>query len=78
MMNRLLRLIPGAVAARVQFDIWRAQMRELRPYYPVVLPFLAWVYVRSYRSEKERLRLDQLDPILRPDKRLPEKRPGND
>ncbi len=73
-MNRLLRLVPGAAAARLQLDIWRAQMRELRPLYPVVLPFLAWVYARSYRSEQERLRLERIDPILRTDKRLKENR----
>lgn len=72
--NRLLRMVPGAAAARLQIDIWRAQMRELRPLYPVVLPFLAWVYTRAYRREQERLRLDRLDPILRSDKRLREKR----
>ncbi len=78
MFNRLLRLIPGGAAARLQFDIWRAQMRELQPLYPVVLPFLAWVYARAYRSEQERLRLERLDPILRSDKRLKENRQNRD
>ena len=73
-MNWILRYIPGAAAARIQIDIWRAQMEELRPLYPIVLPFLAWVFVRSYRAEQERLRLERVDPILRPDKRLPSRR----
>ena len=73
-MNTLLRLFPGGAAARAQFDIWRAQMRELQPLYPVVLPFLAWVYWRAYRGEQDRLRRERLDPILKPSERLPEKR----
>ena len=76
-MNALLRVIPGGAAARVQIDIWQAQMRELRPYYPIVLPFLAWVYARAYRREQERLRLERIDPILRSEKRLPENRQAN-
>ncbi|HSH82311.1 MAG TPA: hypothetical protein VLA19_27605 [Herpetosiphonaceae bacterium] len=52
-------------------------MRELRPLYPVVLPFLAWVYARAYRREQERLRLERIDPILRFDKRLRENRQDN-
>ncbi len=52
-------------------------MRELRPLYPVVLPFLAWVYARAYRREQERLRLERIDPILRSDKRLRENRQDN-
>jgi hypothetical protein len=72
--NLLLRALPGGAAARVQIDIWRAQLRELRPLYPVVLPFLAWVFVRSYRAEQDRLRRERLDPILKPEARLPEKR----
>ena len=74
MLDRLLRMIPGYSAAQIQSMIWRAQLRELRPLYPIVLPFLAWVFVRAYRDEQERMRLDRIDPILRPDKRLPEKR----
>ena len=74
-MNRIIRYIPGAPALSAQLDVWRAQMAELRPWYPVVLPFLAWVFVRSYRDEQERLRLDRVDPILRPSKRLKSKRP---
>ena len=74
MLDRLLRMIPGYSAAQIQLMIWRAQLRELRPLYPVVLPFLAWVFVRAYRDEQERMRLDRIDPILRADKRLPEKR----
>ena len=73
-MNLLLRALPGGAAARVQIDIWRAQLRELRPLYPVVLPFLAWVFVRSYRAEQDRLRRERLDPILKSEARLPEKR----
>jgi hypothetical protein len=72
--NLLLRALPGGAAARTQIDIWRAQLRELRPLYPVVLPFLAWVFVRTYRAEQDRLRRDRLDPILKPEARLPEKR----
>jgi hypothetical protein len=33
--------------------------------------------VQSYRAEQERLRLERVDPILRPSKRLPEKKPEN-
>jgi hypothetical protein len=72
--NLLLRALPGGAAARAQVDIWRAQMRELRPLYPVVLPFLVWVFARTYRAEQDRLRRDRLDPILKPEARLPEKR----
>lgn len=74
-MSGFLRAIPGVAAARAQTDVWRAQLSELRPLYPVVLPFLLWVFVRSYRAEQERLRLERLDPVLRPEKRLPEKQP---
>ena len=74
MIERLLRLIPGGAAARTQIDIWRAQLRELRPLYPVVLPFLAWVFVRSYRSEQERMRRARLAGVLRPEARLAENR----
>lgn len=73
-MNRLLRLLPGGAAARAQIEVWRAQMRELRPLFPIVLPYLAWVYWRAYRREQDRLRRERIDPILKPDKRLPEKR----
>ena len=73
-MNLLLRALPGGAAARVQIDIWRAQLRELRPLYPVVLPFLIWVFARTYRAEQDRLRRERLDPILKPEARLPEKR----
>ncbi len=73
-MNLLLRALPGGAATRAQIDIWRAQVRELRPLYPVVLPFLAWVFVRSYQAEQDRLRRERLDPILKPEERLPENR----
>lgn len=73
-MNSILRQIPGYAAARFQIDLWQAQMRELRPLYPIVLPFLFWVFGRAYRKEQERLRLERVDPILRPDKRLRENR----
>jgi hypothetical protein len=49
-------------------------MRELRPLYPVVLPYLAWVSWRAYRGEQDRLRRERLDPILKPSARLPENR----
>ena len=77
MVDFLIRNIPGIRPAQAQIEMWRDQMRELRPLYPVVLPFLAWVFVNAYRKEQERLRLERLDPILRPDKRLPSKRPDN-
>lgn len=73
-MNVILRAIPGGAAAQAQIQIWRAQLRELRPLYPVVLPFLAWVFVRSYRKEQDRLRRERLDPILKPEERLPQNR----
>jgi len=66
MTDRLLRLIPGGAAARVQFDIWQAQLRELRPLYPVVLPYLAWVFVRAYRTEQDRLRRERVEAVLKP------------
>ena len=77
MLNFLKRNIPGIRAAQAQIEIWRDQVRELRPLYPIVLPFLAWVFVSGYRKEQERLRLERLDPILRPSKRLPDKRALN-
>jgi hypothetical protein len=70
----LLRLIPGGAATRNQIDIWRAQLRELQPLYPVVLPFLAWVFVRAYRGEQDRMRRARLAPVLRPELQLPENR----
>ena len=76
-MDRLLRMVPGYAAARIQMNIWRAQMRELRPFYPVVLPVLAWVFVRSYRDEQERLRLEYADAVLRPEKRVESNRPSD-
>ena len=74
-MNSILRFIPGDAARRRQIDIWRAQMRELRPFYPIVLPFLVWVFVRSYRDEQDRMRRTRLAPILKPSARPPETRP---
>ncbi len=50
-------------------------MRELRPFYPIVLPYLAWVFVRSYREEQERMRRTRLAPILKPSARPPETGP---
>ena len=73
-MNRIIRYIPGAAGVSAQLGVWQEQLAELRPLYPIVLPILAWVFVRSYNSERERLRLERLTPILRPEKRLPEKR----
>jgi hypothetical protein len=75
MIDRILRLIPGGAALRTQIDVWRAQLRELRPLYPVVLPLLAWFFIRSYRDEQERLRRARLAPILKPSERLPENKP---
>ena len=75
MRNRILRLIPGGAALRTQLDIWQAQLRELRPWYPFVLPFLAWVFMRSYRDEQERMRRTRLAPILKPSARPPETQP---
>jgi hypothetical protein len=69
MLSFLARNIPGIRPAQAQLTMWRDQMRELRPLYPVVLPFLLWVFTRAYQKEQERLRLEQLEPILRPDKR---------
>ncbi len=77
MRDRFIHLIPGAAAVQTQVNIWRDQLRDLRPLYPVVIPFLVWVFVRSYQQEQERLRLERLAPILRPEKRLPENRQGN-
>ncbi len=74
-MNSILRRIPGDSARRRQLDIWSAQMRELRPFYPIVLPYLAWVFVRSYREEQERMRRTRLAPILKPSARPPETGP---
>ena len=74
-MGTLLRAIPGYPAARAQIEAWRTQLQELRPLYPVVVPFLLWVFVRAYNAEQERLRLERVDPVLRADKRLPSKRP---
>ena len=76
-MNTLLRFIPGAAAAQTQLKIWRDQLSDLRPLFPIVVPFLLWVFVKSYRTEQERLRLERIDPILRPTKRLPENKPEN-
>lgn len=76
-MNTIMRYIPGAAGLRAQLAVWQEQLAELRPLYPFVLPFLAWVFARSYKSERERLRLERLTPILRPEKRLPDKRPKN-
>lgn len=77
-MNRqidsLLRLVPGGAGAQAQIGIWRAQMRELRPLFPIVLPYLLWVYYRAYQKEQDRLRRQRLAPILRPGARLPEQR----
>jgi hypothetical protein len=68
-MNTLLRFIPGAAPAMTQLRIWRDQLEDLRPLYPIVVPFLLWVFVRAYRNEQERLRLERVAPILRPEKR---------
>jgi len=73
-MNRLIRMIPGVAAMQIQINIWRAQMRELRPFYPVVIPYLLWTFTRSYQREQERMRLRRAAPILRPERRLPENR----
>ena len=76
-MNRIVRLIPGVAAVLTQLEIWRTQLEELRPIYPIALPVLLWVFARAYRSEQERMRLERLDPVLRPEKRLPENKPSN-
>ncbi len=76
MQNRLIKLIPGAPALQAQLNVWQEQLRDLRPLYPVVVPFLVWVFIRSYNQEQERMRLDRLAPILKPEKRLPEDRPA--
>lgn len=65
-----MRFIPGAPAAQAQLKVWRDQLQDLRPLYPVVIPFLLWVFIRSYQQEQERLRLERLAPVLRPEKRL--------
>ncbi len=64
-----LRFIPGAAAAQTQLQIWRDQLQDLRPLFPVVVPLLLWFFLRSYQQERERLRLERLTPILRPEKR---------
>jgi hypothetical protein len=76
MQNRLIKLIPGAPAAQAQLTAWRDQLQDLRPLYPIVIPYLLWVFIRSYNQEQERIRLDRLAPILRPEKRLPKDRPA--
>ena len=76
MQTRLIKLIPGAPAAQAQLTIWRDQLQDLRPLFPIVIPYLLWVFVRSYNQEQERIRLDRLSPILRPEKRLPKDRPA--
>lgn len=74
MQDRILRLVPGASAAKVQVGIWRTQMSDLRPLYPIVIPYLLWLFIRNYNKEQERLRLSRVAPVLLPDKRLPEDR----
>lgn len=76
MKNSLIKVIPGGSAIQAQLSTYREQLQDLRPLFPVVIPFLVWVFIRSYNREQERLRLDRLAPILRPDKRLPEDRPA--
>jgi hypothetical protein len=76
MQNRLIKLIPGAPAAQAQLTTWRDQLQDLRPLFPIVIPYLLWVFVRSYNQEQERIRQDRLAPILRPEKRLPKDRPA--
>lgn len=76
MQNRLIRLIPGVPAAQAQLATYRDLLRDLRPLYPFLIPYLLWVFIRSYNQEQERMRLDRLAPILRPEKRLPEDRPN--
>lgn len=76
-MNTLLRSIPGLAAARTQIQIWRDQLADLRPIYPIAVPALLWIFLRSYRNERERLRLERLDPVLVQSKRLPQKKQGD-
>ena len=76
-MNAFLRLIPGVPAARAQLQVWQDQLADLRPLYPVVIPALLWIFLRSYRQEQARLRLERVDPILLPSKRLPANKPSD-
>jgi hypothetical protein len=78
MQNRFLRLIPGAPAVQAQLATYRDLLRDLRPLYPILVPYLIWVFIRSYNQEQERMRLGRLAPILRPEKRLPEDKPAQD
>ena len=64
-----VRNIPGIRPAQAEFTMWRDEMRELGPLYPVVLPFLLLLFTRAYQKAQERLGLAQLEPIRRPHKR---------
>lgn len=68
-MNSVLKYIPGVPAAQAQLQVWREQLEDLRPLFPVVIPYLLWVFLRSYQREQERLRLERLEPVLRPEMR---------
>ena len=47
--------MPQLIPMRLSWD----NLRELRPWWPVLLPLMLWVGVRTYQREREAVRLGE-------------------
>ncbi len=70
------RTLAGRIALlqglRDQVEFYLRQMEDLRPWWPIAMPVLLFIFVGSYRQEQERLREERVQP-LKAEKALLEK-----
>jgi hypothetical protein len=57
---------------RHQVEIYLHRLEDLRPWWPIVGPVLLFVFVRAYNQERERMRVERVQP-LKDEKALLEK-----
>lgn len=61
------RTLAGRIALlqglRNQVAFYRRQLEDIRPWWPVAVPMLLFVFTRSYNQEQDRLRAERVQPL---------------